>query len=60
METSPSMAGNNLGHKFLKKKKLEEEGNEGRRERASLRFVYSFFPPLFSFVMMAVFSLKMF
>ena len=40
METSPSMGGNTLGHKYLKKKKLEEEGNEGKREVASLGFVY--------------------
>ena len=40
--------------------KLEEEGERGRRYGASLRFVYSFFPSLLSFLFMVVFFLEMF
>ena len=40
--------------------KLEEEGERVRRNGASLRFVYSLFPSLFSFLLMVIFFLEMF
>ena len=54
------MGGNTLGHKSLKEKSLKNDEMEEEEIGASLRFVYSLFPPLFSFLLMVVFSLKMF
>ena len=53
------MGGNTLGHKSLKEKSLKEEMEE-EEIGASLRFVHSLFPPLFSFLLIVIFSLKMF
>ena len=46
---SPLLSENTLGHKSLKEKSLKEEIDE-EEIRVSLRFVYSFFPLLFSFL----------
>ena len=59
-EKKPSMGGNTLRHKSLKEKSLKNEKMEEEEIGASLRFVHSLFPPLFSFLLMVVFSLKMF
>ena len=44
------MGGNTLGHKSLKEKSLKNEEIEEEEIGVSLRFVYSLFPPLFSFL----------
>ena len=54
------MGGNTLGHTSFGKKSLKKEEMEEEEIGDSLRFVYSIFPPLFSFISMVVFSLKMF
>ena len=57
---SPLLGGNTLGHNSLKEKSLNKEEMEEEEIGASLRFVYSLFPPLFFFLLMVIFSLKMF
>ena len=59
-EKMPFMGGNTLRHKSLKEKSLKNEEMEEEEIDASLRFVHSLFPPLFSFILMVVFSLKTF
>ena len=57
---SPLLGGNTLGHTSFWKKSLKKEKIEEKDIEAPLRFVYSLFPPLFSFLLMVVFSLNMF
>ena len=57
---SSLLGGNTLGHTSFGKKSLKKEEMEEEEIGDSLRFVYSIFPPLFSFILMVVFSLKMF
>ena len=53
------MGGNTLGHTSFGKKSLKEEMEE-EEIGASLRFVNSLFPPLFSFLLIIAFSLNVF
>ena len=50
------MGKNTLRHKSLKDKSFKNEEIEDEEIGASLIFVYSLFPPLFSFLLMVVFS----
>ena len=54
------MEGKTLGRKSLEEKILKKKEKEEEEKGFSLRFVYSLTPPLFSFLLMVVFSLKMF
>ena len=47
---NPLLGGNTLGHTFFGKKSLKKEEMEEEEIGTSLRFVYSLFPPLFSFL----------
>ena len=60
MGKSPLLGGNTLGNTSFGKKSLKKEEMEEEDIGASLRFIYSLFPPLFSFLLMILFSLNMF
>ena len=47
MGRSPLLGGNILGRTSFEKKSLKKEEMEEEKVEASLRFVYSLFPPLF-------------
>ena len=54
------MGGNTLRHTSFGKKSLKKEEIEEEDIGALLRFIYSLFPPLFSFLLMIIFSINIF